>query len=388
MQFQWHIGVALLIQGVLAVTAGETDGDRVDALPDPFRFNDGTRVENRHDWELRRTEITELLLDIQYGQLPDDPGTVSIVSSEPDESIYNDRVRRRKVTLAWGPKQQVRQTLTIDFPVESSGPCPLILRIGDGEPDPGAGAQRGYIFASFNHREMDPDPDGKDFKGPVQEAYPDDLAWGSIAVWAWSASRALDYLLTLPEVDPARTVITGHSRCGKAALLCGALDDRFVIVAPNGSGCGGAGTYRIQGEGSETLEAITRTDRFAAWFHPDFRRFAGREEELPFDQHFLRALVAPRAVISTDALSDHWANPKGTQAAYQAAQPVFDFLGVSQNNALHFREGGHAFNAEDYGALLDFMEAFFEGQSPGESYRELPFPYFQPELPWLDTIPG
>ena len=59
-------------------------------------------------------------------------------------------------------------------------------------------------------------------------------------------------------------------------------------------------------------------------------------------QHFMRALVAPRVMLNTEGEDDRWANPLGAQAAWQAAQPVFDFLGVPKNNLYHTRPGGHA----------------------------------------------
>ncbi len=193
-------------------------------------------------------------------------------------------------------------------------------------------------------------------------------------MWAWGASRVLDYLETCDWARYDQTVCTGHSRAGKAALLCGALDERFAVTVPNGSGCGGASCFRVVSPGSETLELITRPSRFAGWFRKDFRRFAGREEALPFDQHYLRALIAPRAVLGTEALGDLWANPRGAQAGYLAAQPVFNFLGVAHNNGIHFREGGHDQLAEDFRALLDFADWKFKGGDPARNFASLPFP--------------
>ena len=98
-----------------------------------------------------------------------------------------------------------------------------------------------------------------------------------------------------------------------------------------------------------------------------------KEKDLPFDQHFLRALVAPRLIITTDGLDDFWANPIGVQAIYEASQPVFDYLGVSKNNAIHFREGGHGFLAEDFAALLNFADNMLLGITIDYDFYMTPF---------------
>lgn len=74
--------------------------------------------------------------------------------------------------------------------------------------------------------------------------------------------RVVDSLETCSDVDKGRLAIVGHSRGGKLALLAGALDERFALVAANGSGFGGAGCFRTQPPKVVTLELITRPDGF------------------------------------------------------------------------------------------------------------------------------
>ena len=151
------------------------------------------------------------------------------------------------------------------------------------------------------------------------------------------------------------------------------------------SGCGGAGSYRILGEKSETLDDITKESKFSYWFHPRLREFVGKENRLPFDQHYLKALVAPRALISLDALGDLWANPLGTQQTYRAAQVVFDFFGAGERNGIHFRQGGHAQNEEDWRALVDFADKVFFNKKVERKFNQLPFP--EASLPFSWTAP-
>jgi hypothetical protein len=177
---------------------------------------------------------------------------------------------------------------------------------------------------------------------------------------------------TLDVVDKKHIAVTGHSRGGKTALLSGATDERIALTAPNNSGCGGAGCYRLQADGSEDIAAIIKN--FPFWFAPHFRDFIGKIDRLPFDQHTVKALVAPRALLSTEALKDLWANPKGTQQSYSAAKEVYDFLGAGDRIGIVFRPGGHDQNADDWAALLDFADKQFFGRSVERRFDKLAFP--------------
>src|SRR5438552_77058 len=60
------------------------------------------------------------------------------------------------------------------------------------------------------------------------------LAGTNLARWEiWDGIRALDYLLTRPEVDPKRINITGTSGGGFQAATIAALDPRIKVAAPS-----------------------------------------------------------------------------------------------------------------------------------------------------------
>jgi len=350
-------------------------------MPDPFQFQDGRRVLTLEDWQERRAEMLELILSIEYGHVPPAPGNVQVSEVLESKLFFKGTVLRKKMRLTMGPENKLSTEAHLYLPQTDQEPYPLVLRFGLDQMPARIMNRKGYAYACFEHRELDPDTEGHDVVGPAQAAYPD-YDWASLAVWAWGASRVLDYLATLPEINGEQVVITGHSRTGKTALLAGVLDERFALVVPNGSGCGGAGAYRGAEKGVETLKLIALESRWKSWLQVDFGRFGDQEARLPFDQHFMRALVAPRPVLNTDGLGDRWANPPGTQAAWMAAQPVFDFLGVGDRNLCHFRPGGHDQAPVDYKVLLDVAEHFFRGAPLASDFSRLPEPDAKPTWSW------
>jgi hypothetical protein len=358
-------------------------------FPDPFIFNNGTRVSTIQDWNARRGEIKDLLLNTEYGTMPGRPDRMLVVETSTVDIGVGKTMRALTIVIvpSNASSKSFNFTAWIFIPA-GSGPFPAIVKVGkDGEGFNATAMERGYMYACFNNLVLDADEEGSDIDGPPQLAYPDHT-WGSVAVWAWGAMRLADYLLRepwvdtgsayVPNVDPGVIAITGHSRKGKAALVAGAFDERFTLVVPNGSGCGGAGSFLVQGPACETIATMTSYLIYKAWFKADFGRFGCNEVQLPFDQHFLRALVAPRLMLSTDGLDDYWANPVGTQAVYDASMPVFSFLNASSRNGIHYRQGGHDFLVEDFNVLLDFADTMLRGITRSGDFYMHPFSFTAP----------
>ena len=344
----------------------------VKELPDPFRLNDGRRVRTGEDWPRRRAELTAAILYYAYGRLPGPPGNV--VGKETASTVDGAcGAIHKKIALTMGPGDAIRLNLEAVIPA-GKGPFPVIItgdlcwhritadllrRV----------VSRGYILVQFDRTEIVPDcDDGR--AAAAYRLYPD-CDWGALAAWAWGYHRVVDYLVGTDFADRARIGITGHSRGGKAALLAGALDERIGLVAPNNSGCGGAGCYRHQAAGSEDLGAITTN--FPYWWGPRLKEFVGRVDRLPFDQDSLKALVAPRALLTTEALGDLWANPEGTQVTHLAARRVFEFLGAADKIGIYFRPGSHEQNIGDWEVLLDFADRQMLGKPVARRFDKLGF---------------
>jgi len=172
--------------------------------------------------------------------------------------------------------------------------------------------ERGYAMAAINVA-VEVDPDKRDATDGIRQFYkkhypkPDELTWATLSAWAWSASRAMDYFETDPDINAAQVAVIGHSRTGKTALWAAAQDTRFALACVNGAGEGGPSLARRNF--GETLAQVGYG--FPYWFTPKYLAYAGKADTLPIDTHELIALVAPRGYHGGDATRDLGADPRG-----------------------------------------------------------------------------
>jgi len=216
--------------------------------------------------------------------------------------------------------------------------------------------RRGYIAAIYHA--TDPRYGNGDDSDAWIEVYPD-YDWSCLTRWAWAASRTVDYLTTLAEVNKGQIGLAGHSRNGKQALLAAAFDERIGAVIPSSGNSGENDPWRYTTEPfmNESIELLAGVQ--SHWFSPRLRFFAGREDKLPVDQNSLMALVAPRGLMLYSGYAESAGNPFGYEQAYRSALSVYRFLGREQNIWLHLRAGEHETTAGDVENFIDFFDAVF-----------------------------
>ena len=91
---------------------------------------------------------------------------------------------------------------------------------------------------------------------------------------------------------------------------------------------------------------------YPGWIGSGMQEYKDRENDLPFDCHFLKALVAPRVLFVSEAASDLWGNPIGSWQTSVAAKEVYKFLGAEDNICWYFRNGFHYHKPEDSAKTL------------------------------------
>jgi hypothetical protein len=344
-----------------------------ETLPDLFKMFDGTKVTTKTQWQKRKKELIKLFQFYEYGVLPPKL-SISEASEIFSDTIFNNSVIYKIIRLTYGRKKQITVYLYLAIPV-GSGLHPVVItgdRFWYSKIDSCKQlTDRGYILAEFDRTCFDhDDPSRFDGLHPFYPGYD----FGTLAAWAWGYQRIVDYLEKSSFVDKRKIIITGHSRGGKAALLAGALDNRIALTIPNGSGLGGSAPMRTlyQFGKVETVNDISAI--FPYWFNKHFLQFNNENISLmPYDQDALIAVIAPRGYLATYALGDEWANPKGTMDVHIAARKVFEFLGVGEKAGIHYRNGEHEQNKEDWDALLDFADKILFKKEVKRNFEYNPF---------------
>jgi hypothetical protein len=383
------------------------------SLPDPLVMLDGSRVTSPAQWsQKRRPELQRLFQHYMYGVIPPKPQQMQAKVLAEYHDFLGGQATLKLVTLATGLSNAPRIDLMLIEPNRRTGPVPVFLAMNfcgnhaltddsrvplargwlyssckgctnNLATDAARGAQaadwplaeiirRGYALATFYSGDVDAD------RADVSEGI---YAWlasgdpaknrpadrGSIAAWAWGFHRCVDYLVTNHDLDARHIAAVGHSRNGKTALLAAAFDERIALAIPHQAGCGGTAPSR--GKIGESVQRINTS--FPHWFNAEFKKFNDAPDRLPFDQHCLVALCAPRPVLFSNAQEDQWANPSGQFEVLQAADPVYRFLGaeglaakqmpplgelVNSRLGYYIREGKHSMTADDWAVFLNFAD--------------------------------
>jgi len=382
-------------------------------LSDPLTFNDGKKVTTVEEWEKqRRGEIFEFFASQVYGRTPKEQINVKYETLSENPNFMNGKATNKQVKFIFSNEdKKVEAILMLVLPNWTKEKVPVFVVYNfngnhttnsdtsilysptfkmltePGHKDWERGSQsnmwcydkiieRGYGVATMFYQDIYPDrPDMEeygivslfsDYKASTKA--PDQ--WQALGAWAWGTSRIVDYLENEKRVDMKKIITMGHSRHGKAALWAGAQDNRFSIVISNESGCGGAAlSKRVFGE---TIAIIT--NYFPHWFCLNFNRYANNEANLPFDQHQLVALTAPRKIYIASAKEDAWADPKGEFFSGYYAGPVYELYGlkgfetdvhppphqpVLNDIGYHIREGEHDVTDYDWKCFMDFADKHF-----------------------------
>ena len=378
------------------------------SIPDVFRSDHGGEISSRRAWyHTRRPELLRWFTTEVYGRSPRKPRDLRFRVFDEDPRALGGLATRKQVALSFAGPDSPRVDILLYIPNGVRGPVPVFVGLNfsgnqtvSQDPDirlpqsvPASKAaprgsagdrwplemilKRGYAVATMYAGDIAPDHK-EGFHSGIQALYPELVTGGdnfaTLSAWAWGLSRAMDYLQTDSAIDAHGVVVFGWSRMGKAALWAGAQDERFAAVISNESGAGGAKLFHhFAGENTHRL-----CTKFPYWFCRNFQQFDGKDTVLPFDQHELAALVAPRPLYIASAEQDLNSDPKGEFLTARAVDTVYRLLGAGGlpvtamppvNHPVlgivsyHIRSGKHSITPYDWTQYLRFADTYVKRHS-------------------------
>ncbi len=416
------VGALLLLSGCVRLTMAWADLSPRGPIASPAvldAMGGIDAVTTAQQWTTKRAPALRRAFEAHiYGVLPEQSSTMIVEKRTLDKAAIEGAARleeyvlRSKATFSGVERETPNYIMNVLYPNDATGPAPVIMMESfcprwstipheavarpEGAGGCGGGSfmagaikyvfgryiatpplkmilERGYAFATIYPSEIVPDQGEAGLAALERLAAghkDENTRWGAIAAWGWAFSRMSDVLLSDERIDSDGVIAYGHSRYGKAALLAAAYDERIDGAIAHQSGTGGASLNRFKK--GESIKQIT--DSFPHWFSKTYAGYAGREEEIPVDQHQLIALVAPRPLLLGNARRDVWSDPNGAFRAAMGADAVYELFGgegLAQERGDAFnpaaqlsfwmRPGTHGVVEEDWPAFLEFLDAHFKG---------------------------
>lgn len=311
------------------------------------------------DWRRRRAQIiagmeaamgplpkldAELPLDPRIVEAKEDDGytrlKLTIAVANPPSAATAENATDRLPLYLLLPKRADGQRLPAMLALHQTTP------IGKDEPV-GLGnrvnlkygqelAKRGYVVAAPDY--------------PSFGEYPFDFRKSGYASGTMKGivnhMRAVDLLVSRPEVDAERIGVIGHSLGGHNAMFVGVFDERLKVIV---SSCGWTPFHDYYG------------GKIAGWtsdrYMPRLRDvYELNPDRVPFDFYEVVAALAPRAFFSNSPLKDDNFDVAGVKKAMAAARQVYELFDAAERLQVRYPDSGHDFPPEVREEAYQFVD--------------------------------
>ena len=198
----------------------------------PLRFHDGTPVKTQADWQKRRYEI----LKTWHGLMGAWPPLIKEPKIEYLAKELREDFTQHQVRLEIAPEQQTVNGYLLVPDGTRLFPAMLVV-FYDAETSAGLGKElrdfgyqltrRGFVTLSIGT------PEFSSLRAPYKPLYEsgrDEIPLQPLSALAYVAANCHTALVSLPQVDPNRIGIIGHSYGGKWAMFASCLYDKFACT--------------------------------------------------------------------------------------------------------------------------------------------------------------
>jgi dienelactone hydrolase len=204
-------------------------------------------------------------------------------------------------------------------------------------------AERGYVVIAPDYLYL-----GPEYKtDPYKMGYVSATMKGIV-----NHIRAVDVLVSRPEVDPKRIGTIGQSLGGHDALFLAVFEPRIRVIV---SSCG-FNTFRkyyggnLKGWASKNYMPRITTE------------YGNQPDRMPFDFTEILGALAPRPVFINAPLGDHNFEVSGVKDCVRAATPVYQLFGADDRLVAIYPEGGHSFGQSSRDAAYAFLAKWLNGK--------------------------
>jgi cephalosporin-C deacetylase-like acetyl esterase len=228
----------------------------------------------------------------------------------------------------------------------------------------GSLARRGYVAFAWDplgqeERKQFFDPDWNDskfFSSTVEHTELGTqcmLIGDAIARYTiWDGIRALDYLLSRPEVDPSRVGATGNSGGGTHTSYLSALDDRITVAAPS---CYiTSWRFLLDTIGPQDGEQV-----FPGWLN----------DEMDFPDFIYS--FAPKPFLVLSAIRDFFPIG-GVRESFAEAHRVYESLGISDKLQKVEADDGHGYSKPRRQAAYRWFARWLQSKEDDGAEQDVP----------------
>lgn len=303
---------------------------------------------SRQEWKEQREKTLAGMREVM-GPLPEAPSTPPVMKVLEEEAT--PLLKRKKITFDSGDGDAVPAYLFIPKARSRRNRAALCLhqtvKIGKAEPAGLGGkpnlhyalelARRGFVTLA---------PDYPNFGDYTIDVYSTGYVSATMK-GIRNHRRAIDLLVSLPEVDAGRIGAIGHSLGGHNTLFVSAFDSRVGAAVTS---CGFTSFRKYYG------------GNLTGWSHagymPRIASVYGKSpEKMPFDFPAILESLAPRAVFINAPLHDSNFDVSGVDDCLESARPAYAkvFRASDRLRVVH-PDCGHDFPPEIRTTAYEFME--------------------------------
>jgi len=196
----------------------------------PLKFDDGTPVTNAADWQKRRAEI----LKYWHAEMGEWPALIEKPKVEYGDKQQREGITQHSIKIETAPGRIVDDAYLL-VP-EGKGPFPAVVVVFyEAKTGVGLGkatmrdfalqlAKRGFVTLSLG--------------GDPNTYYPtkETCRIQPLSFHAYEAANCHNALSNMPNVDPKRIGVVGHSYGGKWSMFAGCLYEKFACAATSDPG--------------------------------------------------------------------------------------------------------------------------------------------------------